>query len=197
MTSQPRSVSACVYTTPLWGQEVKQDFLAILLSTMWPSCQKTGSSLLGSRVRGQTSWLHHLGQILHTHTHTHTHKTFSSLYGDVQSHILSKCLVKAAALPHATTARPEKQWGWEGARLHGNASHSSAKHTKTFRPRFLPHSCCQSKRASDGELTERGKRVKYLRWFMFDVLGVIGGKVPRVHRFYGFILKFRHLLFIL
>lgn len=63
-----------LYIQPMWGQKVKQDFLALPLSTMWPIWPKKGARLFRSKVRGQTSWLHHLGQNLyHPHPHpTHT-----------------------------------------------------------------------------------------------------------------------------
>lgn len=83
----------------MWGQKVKWDFPALLLSS--PITKKTGSRLLWLGVKGQTSWLHHVGQILYhpPNAHTYTHLVVSIVTlcvseHNTYSHILSKYLVK-------------------------------------------------------------------------------------------------------
>lgn len=133
---------------------------------MWPSCQKTGSSLFRSKVRGQTSWLHHLGQHLF-HPPTYTHKTFSALHGNgVPTHtaynrtyfpstllmqqcypippMLPPCALKTMRMRRGPSPSESSPW---------QRQHLSAKHTKTFSQRFLPHSSCQSKKGR--EVTKR------------------------------------------
>lgn len=192
-----RALCSPVYN-PSEGQEVAQDFLASLVSTKWLGRLKAGSSLFRSGVRGQTSWLHHLGQNPKTHTHA---KTFSGLPGNTQSHIHSKYLVKAAVLPHTTNANHHvlrKQWGWEGARLHSSPRHGNA----SICPRSIPKhwseiSSCQSARRRDGETREKKGEDETSPLVHVRCAWLFWWKTPGFHRFYWFLLQCRHLLAIL
>lgn len=118
----------------------------------------------------------------------HTHKTFSTLHGNgVPMHtaynrtyfpstlLMQRCYPIPPMLPpRALKTMRMRRGPSPSERSPWQRQHLPAKHTKTFSQRFLPHSSRQSKKGR--EVTERGKSMKYLHWFMFVVLGLIDGK---------------------
>lgn len=192
---------------PSGGQEVGQDFLATLVSTMWLSRLKAGSSLFRSGVRGQTSWLHHLRQ----NPKTHTRKTFSGLRGNgvpvhtAHNHTyFPSTLLKQQCYPHTTNATAMCSENNEDAKG-PVAIRALAMATTVFvhaahqniDPRFLPHSSCQSERGRDGETSEKRGEYEISPLVHVRCAWLFWWKALRFHRFYRFLLQCRHLLAIL